>query len=234
MRFKKIILMLTKKSSCVHTTRRGIHGTKGGKKAWRGPTGRWKRHVCACTGLMLAPQPGAGGSCCKAICSHKTGGESTWLPGEECCQSDFRRSTACSPALRGPTAVRPAAPPSAQGCIGRAKPQLRPHRPWARPAQAMPRAQLCGRGCPGAKNLGTASSVGVRVNTPTPGLATVGNDAQLLRRRCSGRLGSPRLKSGGARSRLGSASCFPDDPWQSGSFMGAPLFSFVSGGNTDV
>lgn len=37
---------------------------------------------------------GSKGSCCKAICLHKTGGESTWLPGEECCQSDFGTSTA--------------------------------------------------------------------------------------------------------------------------------------------
>lgn len=44
--------------------------------------------------VHILAYPGTEGSCCKAICLHKTGGESTWLPGEECCQSNFVTSTA--------------------------------------------------------------------------------------------------------------------------------------------
>lgn len=43
---------------------------------------------------ILAYREAGWGGGRKAICLHKTGGESTWLPGEECCQIDFETSTA--------------------------------------------------------------------------------------------------------------------------------------------
>lgn len=103
--FLSIILILAKKRDCVHITQRKIHGKERGSEIWRKPCGKvqisemYAKAQAECCSLAY---PGAEESCRKAICLHKTGGESTRLPGEECCQSGLETSTAVLPSAGRP------------------------------------------------------------------------------------------------------------------------------------